>query len=71
MKTINLEVHEKFYDTVISFLRLLPEQSVHVLEDEDGLSQQEQAIVQRLQQQLSIGDDSEFEDWDSIKASLK
>ncbi len=71
MKTISLEVSEQVYSDVINFLRLLPEKSVHLLEEEEHLSPQEQTVVQQRQQQLKAGDESEFEDWDSIKATLK
>jgi hypothetical protein len=50
----------------------MPEQSVHVLEEDgDTLCPQEREAVLALQARLKGGDDSEFEDWDSVKAELK
>lgn len=72
MKTISVEVEDRIYKDVINFLRLLPEQSVHVLEDDgETLSPQEREAVLTLQARLKVGDDSEFEDWESVKAELK
>lgn len=72
MKTISVEVEDRIYKDVVNFLRLLPEQSVRVLEDDsETLSPQEREAVLALQARLKAGDDSEFEDWDSVKAELK
>ncbi len=72
MKTISLEVEESIYPNIVSFLRLLPEQSVHVLEDDsDTLSAEERIAVANSQARLQAGDDSEFEDWDSVKADFQ
>ena len=71
MKTISLEVDEQLYPHIVNFLRLLPEDSYHVLEDEDStLSPQEHAAIQAIQSHLQAGDESEFEDWDDIKDTL-
>jgi len=72
MKTISVEVEDRIYKDVVNFLRLLPEQSVHVLEDDgETLSPQEREAVLALQARLKAGDDSEFEDWETVKAELK
>lgn len=72
MKTISVEVEDRIYKDVVNFLRLLPEQSVHVLEDDgETLSPQEREAVLTLQARLKAGDDSEFEDWETVKAELK
>ncbi|OAI17071.1 hypothetical protein A1507_11220 [Methylomonas koyamae] len=72
MKTISVEVEDRIYKDVVNFLRLLPEQSVHVLEDDgETLSPQERETVLALQARLKAGDDSEFEDWETVKAELK
>ena len=72
MKTISVEVEDRIYKDVVNFLRLLPEQSVHVLEvDGETLSPQERETVLALQAKLKTGDDSEFEDWETVKAELK
>ncbi len=71
MKTISLEVDEQIYPHIVNFLRLLPEDSCHVLEDEDSaLSPQEHSAIQVIQAHLQAGDESEFEDWDDIKDTL-
>jgi hypothetical protein len=72
MKTISLEVEESIYPNIVSFLRLLPSNSVHVLEDDsDTLSAEERIAVANIQARLQAGDDSEFEDWDSVKADIQ
>ena len=70
MKTISLEIDERIYPQVLNFLRLLPEEQCHILEDEDSLSAEELAAVQTIQSRLRAGDESEFVDWDEIKERL-
>ncbi len=70
MKTVSLEVDERIYPQIISFLRLLPEDLCHVFDEDDGASQEEMAAVQAIQARLLAGDDSEFVDWDEFKESL-
>ena len=71
MKTISLEVEERIYPQIVNFLRLLPKDSCQVFEEEiDTLSPEEQSAVQAIQIRLQTGDESEFEDWDKIKAEL-
>jgi len=72
MKTISLEVEESIYQNIVGFLRLLPSNSVHVLEDDsDTLSADERIAVANSHARLQAGDDSEFEDWDSVKADFQ
>ena len=72
MKTISLEVEEQVYKDVINFLRLLPKESFRIMEeDSDKLSLEEQSVVQILQARLQAGDESEFEDWETVKTALK
>ena len=40
-------------------------------EDSDKLSLEEQSVVQILQARLQAGDESEFEDWETVKSALK
>lgn len=71
MKTISLEVEESIYPNIIGFLRLLPEQSVHALEDDsDTLSAEERIAVANSQARLQAGDDSEFEDWEKENGQI-
>ncbi len=71
MKTITSEVKETVYKDMINFLRLLPKDSVRLLEDDsDRLSPDEQAVVVAIQARLAEGDDSEFEDWETVQAIL-
>ena len=44
--------------------------SVEKEEDSDLLMLQERAAVLKLQTRLKAGDDSEFEDWETVKAEL-
>jgi len=70
MKTISLEIDEQIYPQVLNFLRLLPEDRCHILEDEDSLNPEELAALQDVQSRLRAGDESEFVDWDDIKDRL-
>ncbi len=70
MKTISLEVDDRIYSQVISFLRLLPEDCCHVFDDEDNLSPDESSAVKAIQARLEAGDESEFVDWDDIKETF-
>jgi len=70
MKTISLEVDDRIYSRVVSFLRLLPEDRCHVFDKEDSPSPQELQAVQEIQNRLLAGDESEFVDWDDIKEKL-
>jgi hypothetical protein len=70
MKTISLELDERVYPKVVSFLRLLPEDYCHILEDGDTASDAEQSTIATIQQRLAAGDESEFEDWDEVKRML-
>lgn len=68
MKTISLEIDERVYPQVVDFLRLLPKDFCHVLEDQDStLTPEEYAAVQAAQARLQAGDDSDFVDWDLEK----
>lgn len=72
MKTISLEVNEQVYQQVVNFLRLLPQESCHLLEeDPDKLSKEEINIIEDLQNRLKAGDHSDFEDWTQVRDTLK
>ena len=71
MKTISLEIDERVYTQVVSFLRLLPGECCHVFEEDDtALDMEELATVKAIQARLQAGDDSDFVDWDDIKDKL-
>ncbi len=70
MKTISLEVDEQIYSQVLGFLRLLPEDRCHVLDDDDRPSREELLAVQAAQACREQGGDTEFVDWDEIKGKL-
>lgn len=44
--------------------------NVETEEDSNLLTRQEREAVSMLQIQLQVGDDSEFEDWETVKAEL-
>jgi hypothetical protein len=69
MKTILLEVEDKTYQTILDFIKLLPENRCRILED-DALSEHEQQHIQRSLTQIAVGDYSEFEDWETVKNRL-
>ncbi len=72
MKTISLEVDDNSYWDMMNFLRLLPKDRFHLLEDDsDSLSPEEQTQIKALQACLQAGDDSDFEDWEAIKTDFK
>jgi len=66
MKTILLEIEDKTYQTVLDFIKLLPENRCRILEDDD-LSEDEHRHIQSCLNQIGQGDYSEFEDWDTVK----
>jgi hypothetical protein len=69
MKTILLEVEDKTYQTILDFIKLLPESRCRILE-EDELSEQDQQLIQRSLTQIEAGNYSEFEDWETVKNRL-
>jgi hypothetical protein len=58
MKTILLEVEEHSYQTILSFIKLLPENHCRIIDDE--LSNEELPHVQNTLRQIQQGDYSEF-----------
>ncbi|NOQ37139.1 MAG: hypothetical protein GQ569_14810 [Methylococcaceae bacterium] len=68
MKTIHLEVEDSTYQTVLNFIKLLPENRCRVLEPE--LSTTEQQHVHHCLTQIKQGNYSEFEDFDIVKNQL-
>jgi len=70
MKTISLEVDDQIYPQVVDFLRLLPKDRCHVVDEDEVPSPMEMLAVQAIQSRLRTGDESEFVDWDDIKDNL-
>jgi hypothetical protein len=66
MKTILLEVEENSYQTILNFIRLLPENQCRVIGD-DELSSEELLHLQKVMAQIQQGDYSEFEAWETVK----
>ncbi|MBS3953769.1 MAG: hypothetical protein KGZ88_12545 [Methylomicrobium sp.] len=66
MKTILLEVEDESYQTILDFIKLLPEQRCHIL-DEDELTKEEHHHVQKCLTQIAQGDYSEFDEWETVK----
>jgi hypothetical protein len=69
MKTILLEIEDNTYQTILDFIKLLPENRCRVL-DEDELSTDEHQHIQHCLAQIEQGDYSEFEDWETVKKRL-
>lgn len=69
MKTILLEIEDNTYQTILDFIKLLPENRCRVL-DEDALSTDEQQHIEQCLAQIEQGDYSEFEDWETVKKRL-
>jgi len=66
MKTILLEVEENSYQTILNFIKLLPENDCRIIDD-DELSNEERHHVQNTLKQIQQGDYSEFETWETVK----
>ncbi|WP_131655663.1 hypothetical protein [Methylocucumis oryzae] len=64
MKTILLEIEDKTYQTVLDFIKLLPENRCRIIEDDNSLSENDHQHIQACLNQISQGDYSDFEDWD-------
>lgn len=69
MKTILLEIEDNTYQTILDFIKLLPENRCRIL-DEDELSTDEQQQIQHCLTQIEQGDYTEFEDWETVKIRL-
>ena len=69
MKTILLEVEDSAYQTILDFIKLLPENRCHILEEPELLADEQQHIQQCLMQ-IQQGDYSEFDDWETVKNTL-
>ena len=54
---------------LLNFINNLPKNVCRVLDDDDSLSQQESAHIQKMMMQIEQGDYSEFVDWDTVKSS--
>lgn len=70
MKTLTLEIDERAYPSLLNFLRALPADRYALFEDEEPLADAERDELHRIRARLAAGDESEFEDWDEVKASL-
>ncbi len=53
MKTILLEIEDKTYQTVLDFIKLLPENRCRIIED-DNLSEGEYQPIQAYQTQMGV-----------------
>ena len=53
MKTIMLEIEDKTYQTVLDFIKLLPENRCRIIED-DSLSEDELQPIQAYQTQKGV-----------------
>jgi hypothetical protein len=53
MKTIMLEIEDKTYQTVLDFIRLLPENRCRIIED-DNLSEDEHQHIQNCETQKGV-----------------
>jgi hypothetical protein len=69
MKTVLLEIEDSSYNTLLNFINNLPKNVCRVLDDDDSLSQQESAHIQKMMMQIEQGDYSEFVDWDIVKSN--
>lgn len=69
MKTILLEVEDNAYQTILDFIKLLPENRCHILEEPELLADEQQHI-QHCLTQIKQGDYSEFDDWETVKNTL-
>ncbi len=69
MKTILLEVEDNAYQTILDFIKLLPENRCHILEESELLTDEQQHI-QHCLTQIKQGDYSEFDDWETVKNTL-
>lgn len=70
MRTITLELDERIYSQVVDFLRLLPKDACHVLDDDEPFGEEELKFVAESLERLEQGDDGDFTDWDSVKGKL-
>lgn len=66
MKTILLEIEDNAYQTILDFIKLLPENRCRIL-DEDELSTEERQQIEHCLTQIEQSDYSEFEDWETVK----
>ncbi len=66
MKTILLEVEDDSYQTILNFIKLLPEQRCHILEEEE-LTTEEHQHIQKCLAQIAQGDYGEFDEWEMVK----
>jgi hypothetical protein len=69
MKTILLEVDDNSYQTVLAFIKLLPNNRCRVLED-DELSADEHQHIRECITQIQQGNYSEFDDGEVVKKQL-
>jgi hypothetical protein len=71
MKTILLEVADNSYSSLLGFIQTLPKNECRVIDDNDDvLSPNEAAHIQKLMNQIDNGDYSEFEEWETVKTRL-
>ncbi len=71
MKTVSIEIDEKFYKVFKDFLKILPKDSFRIIgEDIDELTVEERKEVYELKEKTDKGDFSDFENWDDIKGNF-
>ena len=66
MKSIQLEVSNNIYQTIIDFLSLLPKEQCHLISG-DELSDMELQHTLEVLKKLKSGDESNFDNWDDVK----
>lgn len=68
MKTISIEIADKFYNAFKNFLKILPKDSFIIHEDElDELTIEERNEIYRLKNKMDKGDYSDFEKLQNMK----
>lgn len=70
MKTLTLAIDEQAYPRLLEFLQGLPPDGYELFEDEPPLTGAERQEIDRIRARLAVGDDSDFEDWADVRASL-
>ncbi len=71
MKSITIDISDKVYQTFRDFLKLLPEDSFKIYDDDpDELTAEEERAYYSIQKKIKKGDLSDFEDWDKVKKNF-
>lgn len=70
MQTILLEIEDNSYKIILDFIKLLPENLCHILEQDDLLSTEDNQHIQKCLAQIEQSDYREFDDWETVKNRL-